>query len=180
MQSQLLSLLARHLPHDEIERGHLARVREFVGRTPRCASRSTLEGHVTASAWVLCPAGRSALLTHHRKLGRWLQPGGHLEERDRTIHEAALREAREESGIHDIVLLSDALFDVDVHRIPARKEEPEHWHYDLRFLLQARRRDFAVGEESIDLAWVDLGSIVDADESIMRMVRKTAGRIEEN
>lgn len=174
MQLQLIRLLERHRPHDDVEREHLVRTLDFVGRTSRCTSRETLEGHVTASAWVLSPDGGAALLTHHRRLGRWFQPGGHVEN-DRTIQEAALREAREESGIDRLALVSDALFDVDVHPIPARKGEPDHWHYDLRFLVRANSRDFAVGEESLDLAWVDLHTLVDADESIMRMVRKTTG-----
>lgn len=174
MQSQLIQLLERHRPYDDIERDHLARTLEFVRRTPRCADRATPEGHVTASAWVLSPDAGAALLVHHRKLERWFQPGGHVED-DATIQEAALREAREESGIADLALLDEGIFDVDVHRIPARKGEPDHWHFDLRFLLQARTRAFAVGEESLDLAWRALAELDDADESIRRMARKTAG-----
>lgn len=172
MQSQLIHLLERHTPYDDTERDHLARTLDFVRRTPLCASRVTPEGHVTASAWLLSPDAGAALLVHHRKLGRWFQPGGHVED-DATIQDAALREAREESGIVDLALLSEGIFDVDVHLIPARKGEPDHWHFDLRFLLQAGKRTFAVGEESIDLAWRELGELGDADESILRMARKT-------
>jgi 8-oxo-dGTP pyrophosphatase MutT (NUDIX family) len=174
MQTQLIRLLERHEPHDATERDHLSRTLEFVRRTPPCTSRRTQEGHVTASAWLLSPDRRAALLTHHRKLGRWFQPGGHIED-DATIQDAALREAREESGIIDLALVSEAIFDVDVHLIPARKGEPDHWHFDVRFLVQAGTREFAVGAESIDLAWRELDALVDVDESILRMVRKTVG-----
>lgn len=172
MQPQLIFLLDQHVPYDSAERDYLSRTLDFVRRTPQCASRHTLEGHITASAWVLSPDGCAALLTHHRKLGRWFQPGGHVED-DATIQEAAMREAREESGIADLRLVSEAIFDVDVHLIPARKGEPDHWHYDVRFLIQAGSREFAVGQESLDLAWRDLDSLTDVDESILRMVRKT-------
>ena len=174
MQAGLIELLRAHVPHDAVERAHRDHALDFVSRTPACTSRLTLEGHVTASAWVLSPDLGAALLTHHRKLGRWLQPGGHMED-DASVQAAALREAREESGIADLVLLSEGLFDVDVHLIPARKGEPDHFHFDFRFLLQARSAAFAVGEESIDLAWVGLDAIAgaDAEESILRMVRKT-------
>jgi 8-oxo-dGTP pyrophosphatase MutT (NUDIX family) len=172
MQLELIRLLSRYAPNSIVEQGYLSRTLDFVRRTPACTSRHTPEGHITASAWVLSPDGNAALLTHHRKLGRWFQPGGHVED-DATIQEAALREAREESGIADLRLLSEAIFDVDVHLIPARKGEPEHWHYDVRFLIQAGTREFAVGQESLDLAWRDLDALVDVDESILRMVRKT-------
>lgn len=175
MQRQLIELLERHVPFNGTEAGHLEHALAFVNRTPACASRATTEGHVTASAWVLSPDLHATLLTHHRKLDRWLQPGGHVED-DATIQQAALREAREESGIVQLALVSDALFDIDVHLIPARKSEPAHYHYDLRFLILAGHAVFAAGEESVDLAWVPLGDILggDVDESVARMARKTA------
>ncbi len=175
MQRQLIELLEGHDPFDGTETGHLEHALAFVRRTPACASRATPEGHVTASAWVLSPDLHATLLTHHRKLDRWLQPGGHVED-DATIQQAALREALEESGIDRLALVSDALFDIDVHLIPARKSEPAHYHYDFRFLIRAGHSLFAAGEESIDLAWVPLGDIIggEADESVARMARKTA------
>jgi len=174
VQTDLIRLLEAHVPRDDTERRHLAHTLDFVGRTPACTSRLTLEGHVTASAWILSPDRRAALLTHHRKLDRWLQPGGHVED-DPSIQAAAVREAREESGILALALADPAIFDVDVHLIPARKGEPDHFHFDLRFLIHSGTRDFAVGEESIDLAWVELASLArdETDPSILRMVRKS-------
>ena len=115
-----------------------------------------------------------ALLTHHRKLDRWLQLGGHIED-DLDILTAALREAREESGLDEIHPVTDAIFDVDVHPIPARKQEPEHFHYDVRFLFQARRGDsLIISDESHDLRWFSIQDLRDLsrDESIDRMVDK--------
>ncbi len=174
MQRQLIDLLESHAPFDAIEAGHLEQTLAFVRRTSACASRATPEGHATASAWLLSPDLRATLLTHHRKLDRWLQPGGHIED-DVTIQRAALREAREESGIGRLALVSEGLFDIDVHLIPARKSEPAHYHYDFRFLIRAGDRDFSVSGESVDLAWVPLVDLlaVETDESIVRMARKT-------
>ncbi|MEP6963752.1 MAG: NUDIX hydrolase, partial [Acidobacteriota bacterium] len=116
--------------------------------------------------------------TWHKRLNRWLQMGGHIEPGDRTLLDAALREAREESGLEGVRPLSAAIFDLDVHAIPARKDEPEHFHYDVRFLLEADPAEaLVVSAESRDVAWVPLSGIpaLNADASIRRMVAKTAG-----
>jgi 8-oxo-dGTP pyrophosphatase MutT (NUDIX family) len=106
-------------------------------------SRRTFPGHVTTSAFILDRAGRSILLIHHRSLGRWLQPGGHYEPPD-DLAGSALREAREETGLHGLVVdrwheASLMPIDIDSHRIPARPErdEPEHWHHDMRYVVRA-------------------------------------------
>lgn len=130
-------------------------------------------GHFTGSAWLVDAMGRQALLTHHRKLQRWLQPGGHADG-EADIAAVAAREAEEESGIAGLAL-DPQLFDIDRHRIPARGAEPEHWHYDLRFVLRAPPgASFFVGPESIDLAWVAIERIAgepDFDPSLARMAR---------
>jgi len=174
MQRHLIELLRNHVPADETEEKHRENTLSFVRRTPLCASRETLSGHVTASAWILSPDLNAVLLTHHKKLGRWLQLGGHVED-DVSIQAAALREAREESGIPRMDLLDEALFDIDVHLIPERKGTPAHYHYDFRFLIQAGYRDFIVSPESNDLAWLDATKPLEslADASIARMQSKT-------
>ena len=174
-QAQLLTLLQTHHPIDQTEATHHQQIQTFVTQTPACTSRQTLSGHITASAWILSPNNNSALLTHHRKLKRRLQPGGHIDPDDTTIQAAALREAKEESGIPNLRLLDEGLFDVDVHIIPARKTEPEHFHYDVRFVFQSPSHDFVVSEESNNLAWIALDKISELvnDESILRMVKKS-------
>ncbi|MFZ6759943.1 NUDIX hydrolase [Undibacterium sp. Ji50W] len=174
MQDQLIALLNAHQPADATEAGHLQKTLSFVTHTANCCSRQTLTGHVTASAWILSPDGQAALLTHHKKLDRWLQLGGHMDDDDISVQAAATREAREESGIQDLQLLHTALFDVDAHAIPARPNEPGHYHYDLRFLFQARHLDFCVSDESHDLAWVPLATLANDsnNKSISRMAKK--------
>ncbi len=136
-------------------------------------------GHVTASAWVVDRTGRFALLTHHRKLGRWLQLGGHADG-DADVRRVALREAIEESGICGIVSASPGVYDVDVHEIPALAAEAAHLHYDLRFAFYANPSDVPiVSGESHAVAWVPLADLEQyaIDESVRRLARKTASLI---
>ncbi|MET0256309.1 MAG: NUDIX hydrolase [Luteibacter sp.] len=136
--------------------------------------RENLEGHFTGSAWLVSADGQRVLLMLHRKLGRWLQPGGHADG-DADLAGVALREAEEETGLRDLEVLP-GIFDVDAHRIPARGEEPEHWHYDVRHVVVARGSEaFVVNEESLALAWRAVDEIVAddaADDSLRRMARK--------
>ena len=174
MREVLIELVTNHTPFDDTEREHTMSTLEFLHKNKNCMSTDNLKGHITASAWVLSPQRTETLLTHHKKLNRWLQLGGHIED-DATIQEAALREAVEESGIENIHLIQDSIFDIDVHLIPARKEVAEHYHYDIRFSLQAETTDFIISDESNDLAWVKLTDIGDfvSEESVLRMCRKS-------
>ncbi len=172
---RLLSLLERHRGWDANERAAIERTLAFVSRHADCFERTLAIGHVTGSAWMLDTERTHVLLTHHRKLGRWLQLGGHADG-DPDVLAVARREAREESGLAAIVTLDEAIFDVDVHRIPARAAEPEHWHYDVRFLLSApREATLKPTRESNELAWVALDRVssLDTDASVLRMVAKT-------
>ena len=136
--------------------------------------RERLAGHLTASSWLVDRSGLRVLLTHHRKLDRWLQLGGHADG-DIDLARVALREAEEESGI-DGLALEGGLFDLDRHWIPERGDVPGHWHYDARYVVRAgASEDFIVSVESLDLAWRDIEAIAedpDADASLRRMARK--------
>ena len=143
-------------------------------RRADCFQRELLEGHVTGSAWILDHSREHCLLTHHKKLGLWLQCGGHADG-DPDVLQVALREAREESGVAGIEPLSTEIFDVDVHRIPAKGTEPEHFHYDVRFALIAPfGATLVVSDESHALAWVKREEIehYDTDASVRRMADK--------
>lgn len=174
MRNALLELVSNHAPIDDLEREHTDNTLVFLQQNINCTSTDNLSGHITASAWVLCPDQKKTLLTHHRKLNRWLQLGGHIEN-DSTIQQAALREAMEESGIDNMSLVHTEIFDIDVHQIPTRKKIKEHYHYDIRFLIQAKNTDFTKSPESNELAWVNLTKVADlvSDESVLRMCRKT-------
>lgn len=175
---QVLALLAGYRTGDRQEQQVAALFSEFAAAHADCCERTLSIGHFTGSAWLVSADGERVLLTHHRKHDRWLQLGGHADG-DGDLQNVALREAAEESGLADLSAES-GIFDVDRHVIPARGSEPEHWHYDLRFVVRARgSEDFIVGEESHDLAWRSIRVIVDdphADESLRRMARKWLAR----
>ena len=122
--------------------------------------RARLAGHFTASALVVSGDGARTLLTHHRKLGMWLQPGGHADG-DRDLARVALRETEEETGLQG-VRVAPPIFDLDRHWIPAHKEVPGHWHYDVRYLVHAGADEtFVVSDESHALAWLPIAAMVD-------------------
>jgi len=174
----LLELLERYLARHPDERVAVDHVRQFVRANPDCFLRSCLDGHITASAWILSHDHSSFLLTHHAKLGRWLQLGGHADG-DPDPAAVALREAREESGMEALRLVDAggmALpFDVDVHLISARGAEPAHLHHDLRYLLVAGPdQALRVSHESHDLGWFPRTRAREVleGESLLRMARK--------
>jgi 8-oxo-dGTP pyrophosphatase MutT (NUDIX family) len=181
-RKRILALLdrygARH-PDESVT----GRLRAFVEEHADCFERSCVPGHITGSAWILSPDGERALLTHHRKLERWLQLGGHVDGSS-DVPAAALREAQEESGIAAFEWVytsgeSDLVpLDLDIHEIPARGSEPAHEHYDVRFLLRATTDEIKISDESHDLRWFTPEEIerVSDEESLLRMVRKVRAR----
>ncbi len=171
----LLLLLDRYAPLHPDEADVVERFRDFVERNPECFERSLREGHVTGSAWILDRAGERVLLTHHRKLNRWLQPGGHADG-DPDVLAVSSREAFEETGLASLEPVGQGIFDLDIHAIPARGEEAGHFHYDVRFLLRDKGDGkFIVSGESHDLAWVPLGELerFTDEESMLRMRKKS-------
>ncbi|WP_109125639.1 NUDIX hydrolase [Dyella sp. C11] len=171
--STLLSQLqhyGRQWPHEN----DVAHFVDVLAEGDRVFFREALEGHFTGSAWLVSADGQRVLLTHHRKLDRWLQLGGHADG-DNDLASVALREAEEESGLTGLSVDAEP-FDLDRHRIPARANEPEHWHYDVRYVVRAGASEaFEVSEESHALAWRSIREIADdpaSDESLRRMAAK--------
>lgn len=174
-RNALLDKLARHRPLDATEAQMTQQTVAFITCHEDCFKRSLAIGHVTGSSWIIDRERSHALLTHHRKLDRWLQLGGHSDGDSDTLA-VALREAREESGLEQLTALHSAIFDVDVHLIPARGDEPAHHHYDIRFLLEAdRHAPLILSHESKQLAWVTLDEALRLapEPSIQRMVAKS-------
>lgn len=150
----------------------------FLEKAEQPFDREHASGHFTGSAWLVSRDGGRVLLTHHRKLQRWLQLGGHADG-DSDLAAVALREAEEESGLQGLTV-EPGIFDVDRHWIPEHKNEPGHWHYDVRYVVSTGGSEqFVVSDESLELAWIsirELAEAQDADESLQRMAFKWLAR----
>ena len=172
----LKTLLAAYRTRWPEESDTVARFDAFIDAHSDCFHRSCRTGHITGSAWIVDTTGDRVLLAHHRKLGLWLQPGGHSDGDSDTLA-VALREAREESGL-GVRALDESIFDLDVHPIPARGRELAHHHYDVRFLVRAEDDRFRVSAESNALTWVSAEGVAALTnrESVLRMARKWLSR----
>ena len=176
----VLELLRKHAARalDAHEAAMTAETIRFVEAHTDCLLRSCIPGHLTGSAWVVSADRTRTLLTHHHKLDKWLQLGGHADG-DGDLLAVALREAREESGLTRLRAVAVEPFDVDRHLIPARGAEPAHYHHDLRFMIEADPAEpLVISNESKDLAWVEVARVtsLNSEESMARMVRKTVAR----
>ena len=153
MSDLLASLTNLDLSDRPEETEFRSRMLALLGATAECFQRSCFPAHFTGSALVVDAHGARAQLHHHRKLDKWLPFGGHCDG-DENVLRVAQREALEESGIEGLVLASARPFDLDIHTIPARGAEPEHEHFDVRWMLIApENAQFRQSEESLELRW---------------------------
>ncbi|MGE0145428.1 MAG: NUDIX hydrolase [Planctomycetota bacterium] len=157
------------------------RFHELLSKRRDALLRSCFDpGHVTASAFVVAPSLESCALLLHKKLEKWLQPGGHVDG-EAAVWRAAQREVMEETGLAALRLWSPAgspaIFDLDIHPIPPLRTEPAHEHFDIRFLFLADAPEqLAISEESIDLAWVPLARLAEwtTEPSVLRLRERYA------
>jgi len=172
-RKELVRALSQHIPFDSSEAAMLAQMLQFLTHTPKAYQRENLAGHVTASAWIVNEPFDQVLLLHHAKLEKWLQPGGHADGSEDLV-EVVKKEVLEETGL--TLINEPRLFDIDIHSIPARSEVPEHFHYDVRFIVVVPE-NLAIqrNEESKELAWfgLDKAGTMNNEPSIMRMVNRT-------
>lgn len=173
-RNQLITELRSYSGYDHAEQQFVDRFLSLL-KHPDAFQRTHLPGHITGSAWISNEAGTEVLLTHHAKLDRWLQPGGHADG-DENVIRVASREAEEETGLTEIVLADKRIFDLDIHVIPQRGDMPEHYHYDIRYLFRAAKHlPLIVTAESHALSWVkleDLERMTNGNGSMMRMAQK--------
>lgn len=139
-------------------------------------SRESRKGHFTGSAFVISSDFTKLLMTHHKKLGIWIQLGGHCDGNE-DVYSVALREAKEESGLETLTPFFDTpeIFDIDRHLIPQYKDVEEHFHYDIRYLFIADHHEkLVVSDESMDLQWIPCKHVSEYNEetSILRPLEK--------
>jgi|SoiMethySBSTD1v2_1073268.scaffolds.fasta_scaffold170623_2 8-oxo-dGTP pyrophosphatase MutT (NUDIX family) len=178
-RADLLALIQAHARRWPADAACADRFAAFIAAHDDCLLRSCRPGHLTGSAWILSPDHAAVLLVHHRKLGRWLQPGGHADG-DANLFRVASREAEEETGLRRFTTLPGGdpptPLDLDIHEIPAHGPEPAHLHLDVRFLLLAAPGEVArASEESTAIRWVPRAQLLafSDDESLHRMESRT-------
>jgi 8-oxo-dGTP pyrophosphatase MutT (NUDIX family) len=181
-RADLLQMLDRYRGRHPDESATIDRVRRLVADDERCFYRDCFPGHITSSAWIVSRESGAVLLTHHRKLERWLQLGGHADG-ESDVLASALREAEEESGLRDFSAIPGTtdrceILDIDVHDIPARAPEPLHQHHDIRFLFEVSEAQLIRHQEneSKEVRWFsaeDIEARFD-EESLLRMARKAS------
>ena len=174
MEFNLNIALDNYNPIDEKEKESLKKIKEFLKNSENCFSRTNLKGHITAGALVIDEDG-NVLLNHHKVLEKWLCFGGHSDGEENSLN-VAKREVMEESGIVDVDDFGGKIFDVDVHIIPENKEknEPEHYHYDIRFLFIVKTKEFKISDESKEIKWVaikEAKKLVN-NQAMIRMLEK--------
>jgi len=165
---RVVEILRAYVAADEREEADRCAMLRLAEELEKPTSRDQPRAHFTASALVVDGACERVCLVEHAKLGRLLQPGGHVEPTDLSLEAAALREAREETQLElDFHPVAPRPFDLDIHEIPARPGEPAHFHLDVRYLLVGR------GEPCAGAAWYMLGE--SGDESVGRLALKALG-----
>lgn len=173
-RQDLIIQLSKYHSYNETEEAFRLRMLDLL-QEKDCFHRHLPHAHFTGSSFIINTDSDQVLLLHHRKLDKWLQPGGHADG-DENLARVAEREAWEETGLHNLRLLQPAIFDLDIHPIPARKNEPEHLHYDIRFLFVADAAEpLLLNNESKALAWLPFEEVADRcnhNQSICRMLEK--------
>lgn len=161
-------------PSDRTQAVHRRRLLDFAARHPDALHRSCLAGHLTASAWVVSHDATKGLVLLHRKIGRWLQPGGHADG-DGALAGVALREATEETGIDGLEVWTEPV-DIDVHLFVNRnRTEPDHLHFDVRFLILAPEGAAASrNHESEALRWIERRQLGEPELALDASTRRLA------
>lgn len=172
----LFKELSSYNPANLEENNNKNQIIQFLKTNTNCYDRSNLKGHITAGGLVVHSDGE-ILLNHHKKTGMWFQFGGHCDGNS-DILSSAKREINEEAGIFNLKLLSNKIFDADVQQISynQKKNEPEHFHYDINFLFLTDEKDFKVSNESSEIKWVTIAEakrlINKDDKAMQRMLAK--------
>ena len=170
----ILDLLDKYHPTDLHEQKCKKQIVDFITTYEDCFERSLLIGHITCSGWLLNKEKTKALLMHHTKLNIWVQLGGHCDG-ESDVFSVAKKELQEESGIIGIEKIYSEIFDIDVHTVPARPNEPEHIHYDIRFLFKVTSKEKIIqNKESKELRWIskDSSELPTRQRSVTRMFDK--------
>ncbi len=172
---KLITELKNYKPFDDEEKLMLEKFIFLVETNKDCFQSYCYPEHITACAWIIDKNYSHLLFTHHKKLDKWLQLGGHADGEENLLN-VATREAKEESGLTSIEVITRDIFSIDIHPIPARNDVQSHYHYDVRYFFKADKNEkLVVSSESKDLKWLPISQIelYNNDRAVLRMLKKT-------
>lgn len=177
-RQQIIDLIEQHPPYNDREALHREAILNLLHTCPAPLSRENYKpGHITASAWIVAEQTNQIGLIYHRRIARWLQPGGHVDPGETDLRSVALREVQEEMGIAPDPLKT-TLFDLDVHEIPATAVQLNHQHFDVRFLCLVEQQPIFPASDAEQGKWFSIGEVrqlaIDdhSGESMARMLEK--------
>jgi 8-oxo-dGTP pyrophosphatase MutT (NUDIX family) len=177
-----MEILKHYEPQSEPEKLYKSQMLELYEAKGQLAFlRKSLNAHFTASAWIINPETDTVLLIQHKKLNKWLQPGGHADG-EVNLEKVARKEAFEETGLINLQLASNSIFDIDIHLIPKNNQVPEHQHYDVRFVYFCRNtEETQINSESINFQWLNIEDVkkLSNEPSVLRMVEKSKSILDE-
>ena len=159
LHADALATLRAWAPPNQRQRALRDRYVAHLSARPDGLSRDCYPDHVTASTLVVSADGSQALLTLHAKAHAWFQFGGHCEVGDTTLAGAALREAREESGLEQLSFDPTPLL-LDEHEVPFCGSQGGVRHLDVWFLAIAPPdAEAVVSVESLAVRWWPLAAL---------------------
>jgi 8-oxo-dGTP pyrophosphatase MutT (NUDIX family) len=169
-------LKSNKTPHSDV-------LLDYIESRADLFSRKDDIGHVTCSAFIVSEDLNNVLLIHHAKYDMWLSPGGHGDAGE-SILDAAKREVEEETGVKGMSLLTPKILDIDIHRIPysAKKDEAEHWHFDVRYGFKAPAATSIILNEveCKGYQWKPLKELLSIeDPSLRRQAEKVTALVEQ-
>lgn len=172
--SDLLTTLENYQPWNDTESTHYAAILDLLRSNPAAFDRHSYQpGHITGSTWILAEDTGNVAMIYHRRLDRWLQPGGHADVGETDGLSTALREAREELGL----VLDPArasLFDLDVHQIPETTTQPSHFHFDIRYLCLTKQQPLISDSDAAQARWFTAAELeaMGLEAGMQRMLKK--------
>ena len=172
----MLQEFQSYQPYDTLEADHQRKLIQLIQTNLDPLDADCFEpGHGTGSVWIFDPIKRQVAMVFHKKMKRWLQPGGHADFDEPNLKVAALREAKEEVGLQ-LNFEQAIVFDIDVHVIPASRY-PEHWHFDVRYLCLCEVQPLTPESEDTPAQWFDVSELASwsLDPGLDRMLQKTIG-----
>ena len=181
-QINLLKELKSYEPFDDTEKIELARFINFLENTKNVYSRNNLVGHLTSSSWIVNNDKSKVFLIRHNIYNCWAPLGSHADN-ETNLSYVAIKEAQEESGMQNIKLLDKKILDISVMSVPEhiknKKVVPAHFHFDVRYLLEANEdEEIKISEREVsDGRWFKINEIEDLNIDIMLILKRVMQKV---